>query len=87
MFGRRALLPAVLLNLLSARKIAKKAMAEAKDSMTKTILNGKQLALKISASARRCDSCCRLTTCVQIQFSASAVLWQDSCRAFQLLQP
>jgi len=51
--SQRGLLPTVLLNLLSARSRAKKAMAEAVrqgDTQLATILNSRQLALKISAS-------------------------------------
>merc|ERR1719377_131583 len=48
---RRGLLPMILDELLSARKRAKKAMKEATDPMTKDVLNGRQLALKISANS------------------------------------
>merc|ERR1719401_755021 len=48
---RRGLLPMILEELLAARKRAKKAMAEAKDPLTKSVLNGRQLALKISANS------------------------------------
>eukprot|EP00435_Cladocopium_sp_Y103_P014744 s3498_g3.t1 len=48
---RRGLLPMILEELLAARKRAKKAMAEADDPLTKSVLNGRQLALKISANS------------------------------------
>ncbi|CAE7319846.1 POLD1 [Symbiodinium sp. CCMP2456] len=48
---RRGLLPMILEELLAARKRAKKAMAEATDPLTKSVLNGRQLALKISANS------------------------------------
>merc|ERR1711957_973482 len=48
---RKGLLPQILEELLSARKRAKKAMAEADDPLTKSVLNGRQLALKISANS------------------------------------
>merc|ERR1719401_2372307 len=48
---RRGLLPMILEELLAARKKAKKAMAEATDPLTKSVLNGRQLALKISANS------------------------------------
>merc|ERR1719221_1017900 len=49
--ARRGLLPMILEELLAARKRAKKAMAEAEDPLTKSVLNGRQLALKISANS------------------------------------
>jgi len=49
--SRRGLLPMILEELLSARKRAKKEMAEATDPLTKMVLNGRQLALKISANS------------------------------------
>lgn len=48
---RRGLLPMILEELLAARKRAKKAMAEAEDPLTKSVLNGRQLALKLSANS------------------------------------
>merc|ERR1719221_548428 len=48
---RKGLLPMILEELLAARKRAKKAMAEAEDPLTKSVLNGRQLALKISANS------------------------------------
>merc|ERR1711865_366836 len=48
---REGLLPRVLQELLSARKKAKKEMAAATDPLTKSVLNGRQLALKISANS------------------------------------
>eukprot|EP00928_Gymnodinium_smaydae_P053270 TRINITY_DN37302_c0_g1_i1.p1 TRINITY_DN37302_c0_g1~~TRINITY_DN37302_c0_g1_i1.p1 ORF type:complete len:1054 (-),score=284.41 TRINITY_DN37302_c0_g1_i1:242-3403(-) len=48
---RRGLLPQILEELLAARKRAKKAMGEATDPLTKSVLNGRQLALKISANS------------------------------------
>jgi len=48
---RRGLLPMILEELLAARKRAKKEMAAAEDPLTKSVLNGRQLALKISANS------------------------------------
>mmetsp|Transcript_25905 Transcript_25905/g.73198 ORF Transcript_25905/g.73198 Transcript_25905/m.73198 type:complete len:1072 (-) Transcript_25905:10-3225(-) len=48
---RKGLLPMILEELLTARKKAKKAMAVAEDPLTKSVLNGRQLALKISANS------------------------------------
>lgn len=73
--GRKGILPTILINLLSARKVAKKAMQEAKDPMTKTILNGKQLALKISCSA--CSiffGCCWSRACHPLAQVSASVL-------------
>jgi len=48
---RPGLLPLVLQDLLSARKRARKELASATDPMIKMVLNGRQLALKISANS------------------------------------
>lgn len=48
---RPGLLPLILQDLLSARKRAKKELAAATDPMVKMVLNGRQLALKISANS------------------------------------
>jgi len=48
---RRGLLPMILEEILAARKKAKKAMNEATDPLTKSVLNGRQLALKVSANS------------------------------------
>merc|ERR1719343_1694165 len=48
---RKGLLPMILEELLAARKRAKKAMAEAEDPLTQSVLNGRQLALKVSANS------------------------------------
>merc|ERR1711865_364419 len=48
---REGLLPRVLQELLSARKKAKKEMKEAEDPLTQMVLNGRQLALKVSANS------------------------------------
>lgn len=48
---KRGLLPQILENLLTARKGAKKAMREAKDPFKRGVMNGRQLALKISANS------------------------------------
>lgn len=48
---QRGLLPRILEELLTARKKAKKQMAEATDPFTESVLNGRQLALKISANS------------------------------------
>lgn len=45
------ILPKILEELLSARKQAKKELAEATDPFMKAVLNGRQLALKISANS------------------------------------
>lgn len=49
--SRRGLLPMILEELLAARKRAKKEMKEATDPLTQSVLNGRQLALKISANS------------------------------------
>lgn len=43
----KGLLPAILDELLSARKQAKRDMAAATDPMEKAVQNGRQLALKV----------------------------------------
>merc|ERR1719335_1364615 len=48
---RQGLLPRVLQELLAARKRAKKEMKESKDPLTKMVLDGRQLALKVSANS------------------------------------
>ncbi|PFH33207.1 DNA polymerase [Besnoitia besnoiti] len=48
---RRGVLPMIVEELIAARKVARKEMAAAKDEMTKKVLNGRQLALKISANS------------------------------------
>lgn len=48
---QQGLLPEILQELLAARKRAKKDMAKATDPMEKAVLNGRQLALKISANS------------------------------------
>lgn len=48
---RRGLLPLVLEDLLSARKKAKKDMASTSDEFMKQVLNGRQLALKVTANS------------------------------------
>merc|ERR1712187_381239 len=48
---QKGLLPRILEELLAARKKAKREMAEATDPLTKSVLNGRQLALKISANS------------------------------------
>ena len=47
----RGLLPSILTDLLLARKLAKKEMSKATDDFTKSLFNGKQLALKISCNS------------------------------------
>jgi len=49
--GRKGMLPMILQELLAARKKAKKDMAAATDPLTKSVLNGRQLALKVSANS------------------------------------
>lgn len=44
----KGLLPAILDELLSARKQAKRDMAAATDPMEKAVQNGRQLALKVT---------------------------------------
>lgn len=48
---QKGLLPEILNELLTARKKAKRDMAAATDPFTKAVLNGRQLALKISANS------------------------------------
>ncbi|KFH00637.1 DNA polymerase, partial [Toxoplasma gondii VAND] len=48
---RRGVLPMIVEELIAARKAARKEMAAAKDEMTRQVLNGRQLALKISANS------------------------------------
>lgn len=48
---QRGLLPEILSELLEARSKAKKDMKDAKDTLLKNVLNGRQLALKISANS------------------------------------
>jgi len=48
---RKGLLPEILNDLLSQRKIAKRDMKAAKDPFLKAVFNGRQLALKISANS------------------------------------
>ena len=48
---RPGILPEILGELLSARKRAKKDMKAAKDPLTKSVMNGRQLALKVSANS------------------------------------
>lgn len=48
---KKGVLPLIVEELIQARKKAKKLMAEAKDKVTKMVLNGRQLALKISANS------------------------------------
>eukprot|EP00466_Bigelowiella_natans_P004557 jgi/Bigna1/55650/estExt_Genewise1Plus.C_660113 len=48
---QEGLLPEVLRELLAARKLAKKAMKKETDPFKKAVLNGRQLALKISANS------------------------------------
>lgn len=48
---RVGLLPRILENLIGARKQAKKDMKNAKDAIEYAILDGRQLALKVSANS------------------------------------
>lgn len=48
---RKGLLPEILENLLAARKKAKSDLKEEKDPFRKKVLDGRQLALKISANS------------------------------------
>eukprot|EP00928_Gymnodinium_smaydae_P049381 TRINITY_DN33127_c0_g1_i1.p1 TRINITY_DN33127_c0_g1~~TRINITY_DN33127_c0_g1_i1.p1 ORF type:complete len:1023 (+),score=215.96 TRINITY_DN33127_c0_g1_i1:250-3069(+) len=48
---RRGLLPMVLEELLAARALAKKELKAAKDPLTRSVLDGRQLALKVSANS------------------------------------
>lgn len=48
---QRGILPTILDELLSQRKIAKKDMKKATDPLEKAVMNGRQLALKISANS------------------------------------
>lgn len=47
----KGIIPSLLQDLLSARKAAKKQMANAKDPFKKAVYNGKQLALKVTANS------------------------------------
>ena len=49
--GAQGILPRICKNLLLARKRAKKEMAQTDDPVRKGLLNGKQLALKISCNS------------------------------------
>lgn len=48
---RKGILPEILIELLEARSLAKKMMKKAKDPLEQAVLNGRQLALKISANS------------------------------------
>lgn len=48
---QQGILPKLLEHLTQQRKIAKKQMANAKDTFTKGLFNGKQLALKVSSNS------------------------------------
>lgn len=48
---RHGILPEVLTELLNARKAAKKDLKDASDPIEKAVLNGRQLALKVSANS------------------------------------
>lgn len=48
---REGLLPMILRNLLQARKQAKRDMKAARDDLTRAVLDGRQLALKITANS------------------------------------
>jgi len=47
----KGILPSLLMEVLAARKIAKKQMAAAKTPFEKSVYNGKQLALKVTANS------------------------------------
>ena len=49
--GKKGILPTILANLLSARSQTKKDMAKENDPFKKNVLNGKQLALKVTANS------------------------------------
>jgi DNA polymerase delta subunit 1 len=48
---KKGILPGILEDLISARKRAKAELAKATDEMTKGVLEGRQLALKVSANS------------------------------------
>lgn len=48
---KKGILPIILEELITARKQAKKELKEAKDPFVKAVLDGRQLALKISANS------------------------------------
>ncbi|KAL8429124.1 hypothetical protein Efla_003177 [Eimeria flavescens] len=48
---RRGVLPMIVEELIAARKVAKKEMSKATDKFTQSVLNGRQLALKITANS------------------------------------
>lgn len=49
--SKKGIVPTLLIDVLSARKKAKKEMAKEKDPFKKAVLNGRQLALKITANS------------------------------------
>lgn len=48
---RKGLLPEILENLLSARKVAKAELKKEEDPLKKKVLDGRQYALKVSANS------------------------------------
>ena len=48
---RRGVLPMIVEELIAARKVAKAEMSKAEDKFMKSVLNGRQLALKITANS------------------------------------
>lgn len=48
---RRGVLPMIVEELIAARKVAKAEMSKAQDKFMKSVLNGRQLALKITANS------------------------------------
>eukprot|EP00742_Colponemidia_sp_Colp-10_P004999 GILJ01005340.1.p1 GENE.GILJ01005340.1~~GILJ01005340.1.p1 ORF type:complete len:406 (-),score=53.22 GILJ01005340.1:806-2023(-) len=73
--GRKALLPSILEHLLSSRKKAKKEMESTDDPHMKKILNGKQLALKISCNSVYgfCGAVAGFLPCIPIAASVTAI--------------
>lgn len=55
--------------LIAARKVAKKEMAEAEDKFTKSVLNGRQLALKITANSVYGYTGATVCACSTLHFS------------------
>jgi len=71
----RGILPLILRNLLSERKRVKKLMAKENDPFKKAILNGKQLALKVSCNSVYgfCGAAVGMMPCLEIASSVTTL--------------
>ena len=69
------ILPQILRNLLSERKIVKRLMAKEKDPFKKAMLNGKQLAYKVSCNSVYgfCGAAIGMMPCLQIASSVTTI--------------